>query len=88
MAKRIGVPKAKPGELIVKWGRCEPGEPPEVVYNWGGEGATKRDSMMLAHALENQTLLNGKTLMQELEDRGYDITTLKFTIQQKQQPSN
>ena len=51
------------------------------------ESAPKNGSLVLVAgkmlAFERTTLLDGKTLRQELEDRGYDITTLKFRVMKK-----
>lgn len=46
----------------------------------GGGGATKSDAHMLSHAFEAVRLLNGKTLREELVVRGFDITTMQFSI--------
>jgi len=46
------------------------------------------DSKMLMLAFEQTQLLKGKTMRQELEDRGYDITTLKFSIMKKVKNEN
>ena len=82
MAKRIHTLQAKPGQLRVGWARPEPGELPDLVYARGAEGACRADAAMLGHMFEGIEW-DGKTLIQELESRGYDLTTLKFSIQQK-----
>jgi hypothetical protein len=82
--KRIRVPKAKPGELIACWGRPDRGEDPDLVYAWGGKGADSSDGRILSNALENAVVFDGRTLKQELMARGYDITTLRFSILQHQ----
>ena len=81
--KRILVPAAKPGQLVAKWGRPDPGERPDVCYVWGGQGASSPDARVLSYALEVAPVHMGKTLRQELETRGYDLTTLRFSIQRK-----
>ena len=88
MGKRIYVPVAKEGQLMAKWGRPEQGEPPEIVYAWGGAGACKRDAGILMRALGGLEVIDGKTPAQELEARGYDLSTLKFTIEHKTDPAN
>ena len=82
-AKRIHVPKAKPGQLIAKWGRPDSGEPPDLVYAWGGDGAASADGRILAAALENSPVFEERGLRAELERRGYDITTLRFSVEVK-----
>ena len=77
------LPKAKPGELRARWGVCERGESPDIVYGWGGSGAQKPDGAMLAHFFENLLGLHGRTLRAELEHRGYDLSTLRFSVKQK-----
>ena len=39
---------------------------------------------MLSEALEHLDVFEGKSLVQELEARGYDISTLRFSISLKQ----
>lgn len=79
--KKYGKPLAKPGELAVKFIKDDDGL--EIYYSYGGEGATSRDSRLLASAFEGVDVGLGKTLRKELEDRGYDITTMKFSIMVK-----
>ena len=82
MVKRVQVLKAKPGQLRAGWGRPEPRETPDVCYAWGGAGADSSDGRILCNYFEN-TVRHGSTLLRELEERGYDITTLKFSIEMK-----
>ena len=74
--------KAKPGELKAGWNARER----DIGFAWGGDGATKPDSRLLYGALAYKDVFEGKTLVQELEARGYDLTTLRFSIRRKQQP--
>ena len=83
MKKRYRRIEAKRGELRAGYGRLERGDRPCVVYAWG-PGTGKPDSRILCNALEENPVYGGKTLVQELEARGYDLDTLKFTIQMKQ----
>lgn len=76
VAKRA--PKAKPGELRVGWGGIDR-EPPELVFAWGADGASKRDSNLLMWAFCSMKIDNGP-LVEELKLRGYDITTFDFRI--------
>lgn len=64
------VPKAKPGELIMRWGKVA-NEEPCVCFSWG-EGVSKRDRLLLCSVLA------------KLEDQGYDLTTLMFSVSKKQ----
>lgn len=72
--------RAKPGELIAAFGTAERGDRPDIQYAWGGGGASKSDGRILCNALEEVKVFNGKTLREELTDRGYDISTLRFSI--------
>lgn len=82
--RRVRVPTAKPGELKAAWGRPDRGERPDVVYAWG-VGACSPDARVLAAAFEDAEVFDGKTLRQVLIDRGYDITTLRFSVQRSAQ---
>lgn len=77
-------PKAKPGELLVRYGREYGDEDLFYCYPENGCGMS-RDSRLLMQAFERTVLFKeiGRTLRQELELRGYDITTLKFSIMKK-----
>jgi len=80
--KRYRTPKAKPGELLVKYGQ-EHGDR-DLYFCYGAGGATRRDSNVVMMAFNSELKLgNGNSLVKELEARGYDITTLKFTVQLK-----
>jgi hypothetical protein len=97
--KRLRRRKAKPGQLIAYYGKL-PHDGPDVVFAWGGSGASKHDGALLHHMLASKRLevvlgeeerkhtrcghhIFGKSFIQELEDRGYDITTIYFSIEQK-----
>ena len=87
--KRYRTPTAKPGELKAGYGREDRHCSPNLVYVWGGEGGQKPDARVLGSALEDKrhgyafpsmVLEQRPSLIEELEARGYDITTLRFTI--------
>ena len=82
MRKRYRTPYAKDGELLVKYGQ-EDGER-DIFYCWppNGEGM-RRDSNIVMSAFEMIDVCEGRSLREELELRGYDITTLKFSIRKK-----
>ena len=79
--KRWRRPTASPGELKIAFGKSE-GDI-DLFYCHGGGGASRPDARLLSHFFERVTYFDGRNLRQELEHRGYDITTLKFSIQQK-----
>jgi len=73
------------------WGKL-PGDAPDIVIEWKGEAFMKRDSNYLFCALANdkpdvfaQPLFSKMqpSFIKELELRGYDVTTLKFSIMKK-----
>ena len=79
------VPRLKEGELKAVWGK-ESGGAPEIIYCNGGSDelgkCSARDATLLIFVFElPMEILNGNTLKDELILRGYDITTLKFSIQ-------
>lgn len=82
MIKRFRTPKAKDGELLVKYGK-EYGEQDLFYCYPENECGMGRDSKMLMLAFERSDVLDGNTMRKELELRGYDITTLKFSIMKK-----
>lgn len=82
--KRLRTPKAKDGELLVKYGK-EYGDEDLFYCYPDNECGMKRDSRLLSMAFERTVIFpeDGRTLRQELEARGYDITTLKFSVMKK-----
>ena len=91
-AKRFRRPKAKPGELKVQWGKL-PDDKPDICYVWGGEGASSHDGHLLhgmfsgfEHRKYGRIPAQHDGYLAELEARGYDLTTLKFSIRQKKRP--
>jgi len=82
--KRWRMVDAKPDQLRVAFGLFERGEEPELVYAWG-EGTQKADVNLLMSLFEGRgeevANLSDGSIVQEFAKRGYDITTLKFTIQ-------
>jgi hypothetical protein len=89
--KRFRRPKVKEGELRMYWGKL-PHDAPDIVIEWRGEGM-KHDSNLLYYVLCSdrpdyfaRPLFSKMepSLIKELESRGYDITTLKFSIMKKQ----
>jgi len=95
MRKRLRTPKAKPGQLVVAWGRVDRHSDPSVVYAFPDRDG-KCDSRIVCEALEApryRPSLNApghierKSLLEELEERGYDLTTLRLTISRKPAPA-
>ena len=90
--KRLRVPKLKDGELKIYWGRGSRHDAPDVMIAWQGDSAMKRDSNLLffhlchkhpdPHTKPIFSKMN-PSLIEELEKRGYDISTLKFSIMKK-----
>ena len=78
-----------PGELVCMWGFAD-GEGPDVTY-YAGEGVHRTDQRLLHNVIacpRPYPKLSGgidwdKSLLDELTERGYDITTLRFSIRKK-----
>jgi hypothetical protein len=71
--------KAKPGELKMGWNRRER----DIGVAWGGDGASKADGNLMLGVFALLQCVTGKRLSDELAARGYDLTTLRFSIKQK-----
>lgn len=80
--KRLRRVQAKPGQLLAQWGRDD-GDDVGVVYAAGGGGVGTSDAGMLSTAFNYVKGLHGTTLVKELEARGFDLTTLRFSIERK-----
>jgi len=91
--KRLRKPKLKDGELRMYWGRPDPHDCPDVVLAWQGNSHMRADTALLHYVICSKRPDPRKlpifsvmepSLIEELEARGYDITTLKFSIMKKQ----
>lgn len=90
--KRWRAPVAKPGELKIVYGRADRYNEPDICVAWGANGADKSDARTALHALTEKrmgyafpsmTIEERPSLIEELAARGYDITTLRFSIRMK-----
>lgn len=84
--KRYRAPKARPGQLKAQWGKM-PHESPDLCYAWG-DGVSSADGRLLHNALSSKTYSPidktwDDSFLEELDKRGYDITTLTFSVQKK-----
>ena len=88
--RRWRAPTARPGELLMRWGRL-PGGEPDMCFAWGA-GCDNRDSRLLHYKIACQTPdlrsepLFSKmlpSLLEQLEARGYDLTTFRLSICKK-----
>ena len=89
--KRYRKPKLKDGELRMYYGKLKH-DSPDVIYAWQGEPSMRRDSSMLHYMLGTRRPDPTKrpifsemlpSFLEELESRGYDLTTIKFSIMKK-----
>jgi hypothetical protein len=90
--KRLRKPKMKNGELRMYWGRPDPHDNPDVVLAWQGDRRMKADTALLHYHLCSKRpdprarplfSVMEPSLIEDLEARGYDLTTLKFSIMKK-----
>jgi hypothetical protein len=84
--KRYRKPRAKSGQLKAQWGKL-PHEEPDLCFAWG-DGVPHCDAALLQGFLAQKyvkpgTFEFGDSFLEELEKRGYDIKTLKFSISKK-----
>ena len=90
--KRLRKPKLKDGELRMYWGREQHDRTPDVMLAWQGDSLMKRDTNMLHLFMCSRSpdpfakpifSKMNPSMIEELEARGYDLTTLKFSIMKK-----
>lgn len=88
--KRMGQPRKTPGVLKLQWGKLRH-DAPDFIVAWGA-GCHSADAGLLLHMITGQRPfssvsgcegLYAASLAKELEKRGYDITTIKFSIKKK-----
>lgn len=79
--KRRRAPRAKPGELRAVWAKSVEGRDLHFIR---GEGVPRADGALLCHALTSKHYTTDeRSLAEELHRRGYDLTTLRFSIRKK-----
>jgi hypothetical protein len=67
------------------YGRLPDDSAPDLIYSWG-EGCSKRDGALLNWIIGSKRppSIHGQkwepSLIEELRDRGYDLSTLEFSI--------
>lgn len=92
MTKRYRTPTAKPGEVKIAYGRADRYDSPDLCVAWGAGADMKCTGRLVMNALTEKTLhpkFPGPgheyrpSLIDELEARGFDIETLRFTISKK-----
>lgn len=71
---------ARPGELRLTYGPESRRSAPDAIIAWGA-GVPKADSHMLFARLF--PLGGGRNLVEELEARGYDLSTLVFSVHKR-----
>lgn len=84
--RRLRAPRARDGQLKAKWGSIE-GDSPDLCYVWGS-GIPRADARLLHDTLASPRFRPlsqewDMSFMEELKDRGYDISTLEISISRK-----
>lgn len=79
------------------WGRESRRSEPDIMYAWRGTSGMKCDSRLLHSVMSTrQPDFDSKPIfskmqpsfIEELEARGYDITTIRFSISKKKEEVN
>lgn len=92
--RRYRTPVAKRGEIKIVWGKADRYDRPDLCVAWGEGIDMKCTARLIMHAITEKTL-HAKfpgpgheyrpSLVDELEARGFDITTLRISIMRKPQ---
>lgn len=86
--KRYQKPRLKPGRITVQYGKIEHNDP-DLIFSWG-PGCSRADAHYLHHVFSDERFGPSgeryRSLVDELEARGYDITTLRFSIEKPASP--
>lgn len=81
-----GVPRAREGQLKAQWGKLADSDY-DLCYVWG-KGASRADAHLLHSALTLKPYMPltkefAPSFLEELEARGYNVTTLKISVEKK-----
>lgn len=79
------MPYPKSGQIKVGWA-AERGDDPGLIYCRKGPAEMSRDTLMLTQFFQQIEGRFGRTLEQELIERGYDISTFRFSIDKLPEP--
>lgn len=88
MRSKYGQPSAKFGQIKIQYGYSKhEGEDHFMCY--GGHENSRRDVRLLMSSINEKRYnrISGKyenSLMEELEERGYDLRTLKISVEKKE----
>jgi hypothetical protein len=74
------MPNPKPNQLMVGWA-AERHDEPTLQFCYGGGRVGPRDNNMLMSAFHTAKLPSGNTFVEELIERGYDLSTLRFSVE-------
>ncbi|WP_037477590.1 hypothetical protein [Sphingobium sp. ba1] len=95
-AKRYRTPTAKAGEIKIVYGRPDRYNNPDLCVAWGPGTDMRCTASLMMHAITEKTLRPKfpgpgydyePSLVDELEARGFDITTLRISIMKKEPQS-
>jgi hypothetical protein len=86
MPKRWREPKAKVGELVARWGKVD--GVTDICIAANGGGVAGADMHLLWNVIGGPRYgytpsREGPSFLKELESRGYDLTTLRFSVMKK-----
>lgn len=81
-----GVPRARDGQIKAQWGKLADSYP-DLCYVWG-KGTSRADARLLHNMLSLKPYMPltkefCPSFLEELDARGYDITTLKISVEKK-----
>lgn len=73
------MPSPKPGQIKVAWA-TEKNDTPQLHFRYNGNRLMSRDVNLLMSQFLTRPTSSGIGLLEDLESRGYDLSTLKFSI--------
>lgn len=86
MTKTYRSPRPKDGQIKCQYGKL-PHDAPDICFVWG-DGCRPEDARMLYNLITSKPFhpldkTFGKSFLENLEERGYDIETLKISVEKK-----
>jgi hypothetical protein len=72
-------PAKRAGTVQAFYGPPERNDAPDMVYQWGGGGATKRHALALAYLLGFESR-RSEDVAAKFAEYGFDITTLRVSV--------
>lgn len=83
--KRYRRRTAKDNQIMLYYGKAYTYDAPDICVAWGKQAGKPTANLIMSAFCETHKLID-VSLIEELDRRGFDVTTIKFSIEKKRLP--